>query len=54
MKPKPSETGVNTDPIYQFYTNHPYPPPVDNLERALEMWKDENVLRSEYHLLWPH
>ena len=54
MKPKPSESGVSTDPIYEFYTNHPYPPPVDNLDRAREMWKDENVLRAEYHLLWPH
>ena len=54
MKPIPSESGVNTDPIYEFYTNHPYPPPVDNLERAREMWKDENVLRAEYHVLWPH
>ena len=40
------------DPIREFYTSHPFPPPVENLDRAREMW-DENVLRSEYHLLWP-
>ena len=44
----------DTDPIRDFYTNHPYPPPVDNLERAREMWRDENLNRAEFHLLWPH
>ena len=44
----------DTDPIYEFYTNHPYPAPLDNLDRARDMWQDENVHRSEYHLLWPH
>lgn len=42
------------DPIRDFYTNHPYPPPVDNLDRARDMWRDENVHRAEFHLLWPH
>lgn len=54
MKPEPLRTGEITDPIYEFYTAHPYPPPLDNLDRALQMWKDENVLRAEFHLLWPH
>lgn len=44
---------VKADPIRDFYTNHPFPPPVDNLERAREMWRDENIHRAEYHLLWP-
>ena len=42
------------DPIAEFYTSHPFPPPLDNLDRALEMYKDQNVLRSEFHLLWPN
>ena len=42
------------DPIREFYTHHPYPPPVDNLDRAREMWQDENVHRAEFHLQWPH
>ncbi|HEX7774795.1 MAG TPA: class I SAM-dependent methyltransferase [Pyrinomonadaceae bacterium] len=49
MKPK-----TVADPIGEFYTNHPYPPPLENLDRAREMWQDENVHRAEYHLLWPH
>lgn len=43
-----------TDPICEFYTNHPYPPPVENLDLAREMYQDENLSRAEFHLLWPH
>ena len=42
------------DPICEFYTNHPFPPPLNNLDRALELYQDENVRRSEFHLLWPN
>jgi SAM-dependent methyltransferase len=42
------------DPIGEFYTSHPYPPPLENLDRARDLWQDENVHRAEYHLLWPH
>jgi SAM-dependent methyltransferase len=51
MTPKPN---INVDPICDFYTSHPYPPPVENLDRAREMYRDENVLRSEFHLFWPN
>ena len=44
----------NADPIYEFYTNHPVPPPIIDLERTREIWQDENVHHAEYHLLWPH
>jgi SAM-dependent methyltransferase len=49
MKPK-----IAADPISEFYTKHPYPPPLENLDRARDLWQDENVHRAEYHLLWPH
>ena len=49
---KPFEGAV--DPICEFYTRHPYPPPVENLDRARDMWQDENIHRAEFHLLWPH
>jgi SAM-dependent methyltransferase len=42
------------DPVGEFYKNHPYPPPLENLDRVRDMWQDENVHRAEYHLLWPH
>ena len=44
----------DTDPIYEFYTNHPFPPPIEDLERTREIWLDENVHHAEHHLLWPH
>ena len=33
--------------------SHPYPPPVANLDRARDEWRDPNRHRAEYHLLWP-
>ena len=61
MKAKSSESAAeartasaSADAIGDFYTTHPYPPPVDNLDRARDMWRDENVHRAEYHLFWPH
>src|ERR1044071_4846294 len=42
------------DPIGEFYTSHPYPPPLENLDRVRDMWRDQNIHRAEYHLLWPH
>lgn len=42
-----------TDPIQDFYTRHPYPPPVENLDRAREEWRDPNRHRAEFHLFWP-
>jgi SAM-dependent methyltransferase len=45
---------ASADPICQFYTSHPFPPPIENLDRALELYKDDNVRRAEFHLLWPH
>ena len=45
---------LSTDPVCEFYTDHPYPPPVENLDRARDEWRDdENRHRAEYHLLWP-
>lgn len=51
---KARKKNVSADPICDFYTNHPYPPPLENLERARELYRDENVLRAEFHLLWPN
>jgi len=45
--------GAN-DPVCEFYTEHPYPPPVENLDRARDEWRDQNRHRAEYHLLWPN
>ena len=39
---------MDTDPVSEFYTNHPYPPPVANLDLAREGWQDERRRRAEY------
>ncbi len=41
------------DPIAEFYSLHPYPPPVDNLDRARDEWRDPARQRAEFHLFWP-
>ena len=41
------------DPIGAFYTSHPYPPPVADLERQRQEWQTPNRRRAEFHLLWP-
>jgi SAM-dependent methyltransferase len=46
-------SNVSVDSVSEFYTRHPYPPPLENLDRARDLWQDINVHRAEYHLLWP-
>jgi len=46
-------SAMKPDPVRDFYTTHPYPPPLENLDRARDMWQDQNVHRAESHLLWP-
>jgi SAM-dependent methyltransferase len=46
-------SAMSTDPVCEFYTSHPYPPPVANLDRVRDEWQDENRHRAEHHLLWP-
>jgi len=50
---KARKTEATKDALCDFYTSHPYPPPVENLDRARDMWQYENVHRGEFHLLWP-
>jgi SAM-dependent methyltransferase len=42
-----------SDAIEAFYTEHPYPPPVTNLDRARDEWRDPNRHRAEHFLFWP-
>ena len=51
-KTKSPRSTNSSDPISEFYNNHPYPPPVENLDRARDEWT-EHRLRAEYYLLWP-
>ena len=51
---KTRQAKTTTDPVRDFYTSHPFPPPLENVERAREMWKDENIHRAEHFLFWPN
>jgi SAM-dependent methyltransferase len=42
-----------SDEIQAFYDQHPYPPPVADLERYRRLWEQGDRLRADYHLLWP-
>lgn len=44
---------ANPDPVREFYTRHPYPPPVENLDRARDESGDLLRQRAEFHLFWP-
>src|SRR5512145_282307 len=51
---KDADTSTFSDAISEFYNAHPYPPPVENLDRARDDWQERNRHRAEYHLLWPN
>jgi SAM-dependent methyltransferase len=42
-----------TDEVRAFYERHPYPPPVDDLDRYRKSWDDPLRRRADYHLFWP-
>jgi SAM-dependent methyltransferase len=38
--------------VRAFYEDHPYPPPIDDLEKY-RLWEDPKKRRAEFHLSWP-
>jgi len=47
---RPSGTA---EQVHAFYEQHPYPPPVANLDRYRDRWKDPRLQRLDSHLYWP-
>src|SRR5215468_10997924 len=39
--------------VRAFYEHHPYPPPVDSLEKYRRLGQDRQSRRVDYHLFWP-
>ena len=39
--------------VRAFYERHPYPPPVDSLEKYRGLGLDREKRRADYHLFWP-
>ena len=42
-----------TDEVREFYQRHPYPPPVEDLDRYRERWNDTQRRRADFHLFEP-
>ncbi len=43
-----------SDAIAAFYDEHPYPPPLEDLDRERSTWRDGRRRRIEHARLWPH
>jgi SAM-dependent methyltransferase len=39
--------------VRAFYEQHPYPPPVDSLQKYRRLGQDRQSRRVDYHLFWP-
>jgi SAM-dependent methyltransferase len=39
--------------VRSFYERHPYPPPIDSLEKYRRLGQDLQKRRADYHLFWP-
>ena len=39
--------------VRTFYERHPYPPPIDSLEKYRRLGQDRQSRRADFHLLWP-
>ncbi len=39
--------------VRAFYEHHPYPPPIDSLEKYRRFGQDRQSRRVDYHLFWP-
>ena len=51
---KPENFDVNTaSEVRSFYERMPYPAPLTNLERHLELYQNPERRRALFHLMWP-
>src|SRR5262245_53880945 len=39
--------------VRRFYERHPYPPPIESLEKYRRFGQDRQSRRVDYHLCWP-
>ena len=48
-----ADTARTADAVRAFYERHPYPPPLDDLDRYRARWADPLRRRADFHLFWP-
>ncbi len=39
--------------VQDFYERHPYPHPLESLDKYRELWNHHDKRRADYHLFWP-
>ena len=54
MSTADDEADVTLTAVRDFYEQHPYPPPVDDLDRYRETWAGAGRRVLESHLFWPN
>ena len=42
-----------SEKVHDFYERMPYPAPLTNLDEHLDLYKNPNRRRAEFHLMWP-
>lgn len=47
------EADAVSQKVRSFYERHPYPPPVDNLDKYRRLSQDQQGRRADFHLIWP-
>jgi 2-polyprenyl-3-methyl-5-hydroxy-6-metoxy-1,4-benzoquinol methylase len=53
MAPAEATTAAAVDTLRAFYESHPYPAPLDNLDRHRELYRNPDRRRALSLLLWP-
>jgi 2-polyprenyl-3-methyl-5-hydroxy-6-metoxy-1,4-benzoquinol methylase len=52
-EPKTTEIANRADEVRAFYEDHPYPAPIDNLNRYRDLYRNPDRRRAQSLLLWP-
>jgi SAM-dependent methyltransferase len=47
------DTTTPATQVRAFYDSHPYPPPIGNLDRHRDLYRNPDRRRAHSHLLWP-
>lgn len=53
MGPQAKQIMIEPTTVREFYEQHPYPGPVESLEKYRELWDDPERRRADFHLFWP-
>lgn len=52
-RPEPAPPIGAAPDVRSFYERHPYPPPIDSLDKYAAVWRDGQLRRADFRLFWP-